>query len=105
MDRILVNVLKSVLCVGLTASCLLATAPAQADEDYPPDGYIATYRPAYYEGRPVYYYGGYWYYRDGRAWHHYASEPRYLHDYRGGHSYYGAPHYYGRAHGGGYRHR
>ena len=104
MKLTLVNVLKSVLFVGVVASCLVATAPAQAqDEDYPPDAYIATYEPAYFEGRPVYYYGGYWYYRDGRAWRHYAIEPGYLRGYRGAHPYYGAHYYgYGRAHGGGY---
>ncbi len=105
MKRTLVNLLKSVLCIGVIASCLVAAAPAQAqDEDYPPEAYIATYEPAYFEGRPVYWYGGYWYYRDGHAWHHYASEPYYLRNYRGAHPYYGGAHYYGygRAHGGGY---
>ena len=101
------SVLKSVLCLGLISSCLMATVPARAqdDLDYPPEAYIATYEPVYYEGRPVYYYGGYWYYREGRAWRHYAAEPHYLHEYRGSHAYYGGAHYYGRAHGGGYRHR
>ena len=105
MKVTLVNVLKSVLCVGVTASCLVAAAPAQAQEGYPPETYIATSEPAYFEGRPVYYYGGYWYYRDGHAWRHYASEPYYLRDYRGAHAHFGSAYYYGRSHGGGYRHR
>jgi hypothetical protein len=105
MRKILVNVLKSALCVGLAASCLLATAPAQAHDGYPPEAYIATYNPYYYEGRPMYYYGGYWYYRNGRTWSHYDSEPRHLRDYRTSGAYHGGAHYYGRAHGGGYRHR
>ncbi len=105
MKQNVLNVLKSVLCLGVMSSCLVATVPAQAQDDYPPDAYIAAYEPAYYEGRPVYYYGGYWYYREGRTWHHYGAEPSYLHEYRGSHGYYGGAHYYGRAHGGGYRHR
>jgi hypothetical protein len=43
--------------------------------DYPPDTYIATTEPFYYEGHASYWYGGRWYYRDGAHWSHYDREP------------------------------
>ncbi|HVR60272.1 MAG TPA: hypothetical protein VMU50_00160 [Polyangia bacterium] len=43
--------------------------------DYPPDAYIATTEPIYFEGRATYFYGGRWYYRDGGRWSHYDREP------------------------------
>ena len=50
---------------------------------YPPDAYIATAAPVYYEGRPAYWYGGRWYYRDGGRWGYYRNEPSYLYSRRG----------------------
>lgn len=42
---------------------------------YPPDAYIPTTEPFYFEGRATYWYGGHWYYRDGGRWNHYDREP------------------------------
>ncbi len=61
-----------------TAGCgveMGATYPGIAIDAYPPDGYIATTEPIYYEGRANYWYGGSWYYRDGDHWGHYDREP------------------------------
>lgn len=45
----------------------------------PPEAYIATVQPEYYEGRPVYYYNNYWYYRDRWGhWGYYRTEPGWL---------------------------
>lgn len=55
--------------------------PAYYD-DYPPDAYVATTEPVYYEGRPVYWYRDRWYYREGRAWRHYEREPPALYQHR-----------------------
>ena len=46
-----------------------------SDGDYPPDAYIATADPFYYDGYATYWYGGRWYYRDGGRWGHYDREP------------------------------
>jgi hypothetical protein len=45
------------------------------DGDYPPDAYIATTEPFYFDGRPVYWYHDHWYYRSGGGWRHYDREP------------------------------
>lgn len=50
--------------------------------DYPPDAFIATSEPVYWEGRPAYWYGDRWYYRDGGRWSYYQSEPRGLYEHR-----------------------
>lgn len=50
--------------------------------DYPPDTYVATTEPVYYEGHATYWYGGSWYYRDGRGWNHYDREPPALYQRR-----------------------
>ena len=52
------------------------------DSDYPPDTYIATTEPFYFDGRPTYWYGGHWYYRDGARWAHYDREPPALYQRR-----------------------
>jgi hypothetical protein len=50
--------------------------PDGAYGDYPPDAYIATTEPVYYDGFASYWYGGRWYYRDGGGrWNHYDREP------------------------------
>ena len=67
-----------VTSVVVTAGCAMeagASFPGIAVESYPPDGYIATTEPVYYEGRATYWYGGNWYYRDGNRWNHYDREP------------------------------
>ncbi len=50
--------------------------------DYPPDAYIATADPFYFEGHATYWYGGRWYYRDGNRWAHYDHEPAALYQHR-----------------------
>ncbi len=110
MKKMMLNVLGA-LSMGVLSSCMVDVAD---DMDvYPPDAYIATATPVYFEGRAAYWYGDRWYYRDGGHWRNYHSEPAYLHSYRAravpvrgvvarpamGRAY------YGRAHGGGYRRR
>ncbi len=51
-------------------------------DDYPPDAYIATTSPVYYDGYPSYWYHGRWFYRNGGGWAHYDHEPRGLYDRR-----------------------
>jgi hypothetical protein len=51
-------------------------------DDYPPDSFIATTTPVYYEGHASYWYGGHWYYRDGNHWNHYDREPAALYQRR-----------------------
>jgi hypothetical protein len=68
------------VCAILVASpgCGLevgAVYPGFGYEDYPPDEYIATTEPVYFEGRPSYWYGDRWYYRQGGRWSHYDREP------------------------------
>jgi len=51
--------------------------------DYPPDAYIATTEPYYFEGHAAYWYGGRWNYRDGAGrWNHYDHEPAGLYQRR-----------------------
>lgn len=56
--------------------------PAVYYDDYPPDAYVGTTEPVYFEGHAAYWYGGHWYYRDAGAWHHYDREPPELHERR-----------------------
>ncbi len=56
--------------------------PAGYYGDYPPDGYVATTEPVYFEGRASYWYGNRWYYRDGGRWGHYDREPAGLYQRR-----------------------
>jgi hypothetical protein len=51
-------------------------------DDYPPDAYIATTAPVYYDGYPTYWYHGRWFYRNGGGWAHYDHEPRALYGRR-----------------------
>lgn len=73
----------------------------------PPEAYIATVQPEYYEGRPVYYYNNYWYYRDrGNRWGYYRVEPGWLRQRRAywvdrGYAYY-RPEYWHRPYRDGY---
>ena len=59
-----------------------AAYPVDYDGYYPPDAYVATTEPVYYEGRPLYWYGGRWYYREGGRWAHYTREPPALYQRR-----------------------
>ena len=60
-----------------------ATYPGNVyDDDYPPDTFVATTEPIYFEGRPTYWYGGRWHYREGGHWRHFDREPRVLFDRR-----------------------
>ncbi len=75
--------LSSTLLV--TAGCGVefgAAYPIGYDDGYPPDGYIATTEPVYFEGRASYWYGGRWYYRNGGGWGHYDREPAGLYQRR-----------------------
>lgn len=97
---------KGALCVGAVVACL-AGAPTRAEAQVrivisPPAWFIATNRPVYYEGRPAYYYGNQWHYRQGRTWHTYRTEPRYLRDHRPGRHDRHDRRQYGRDHRGGY---
>ena len=71
--------------VAATAGCGVevgAEYPAGDYDDYPPDAYIATTEPVYFEGHAAYWYGGRWYYRDGGRWSHYDREPPALYQRR-----------------------
>jgi hypothetical protein len=67
----------ALLMVGTTA-CEVEGGPvypAGYYDDYPPDSFIATTEPFYFEGHAAYWYGNRWYYRDGNHWGHYDREP------------------------------
>ena len=104
MKRSLVMLVSSFLSLGTIATSFVAM-PADAQvvvEVGPPDEFIATATPVYFEGRPAYWWGGRWYYRDGRRWGAYRDEPGFLRDYRAHRE--PARAYYGRG-GGGFRRR
>jgi hypothetical protein len=76
---------RRISCASAIAVTIVATAgcgvevgaayPGGYDDGYPPDAYIATTEPVYFEGHAAYWYGGRWYYRDGGRWNHYDREP------------------------------
>jgi hypothetical protein len=69
--------------VGALAFVSLLGARAFAQWDPPPDEYIATSEPVYYEGHPAYWYNGHWFWRDEHGgWGHYDREPPFLADRR-----------------------
>ena len=73
------------VALASTAGCgveMEAGDPGGGYDDYPPDGYIATTTPVYFEGHASYWYGGHWYYRDGNHWNHYDREPPALYQRR-----------------------
>ncbi|HXN31059.1 MAG TPA: hypothetical protein VN894_04325 [Polyangiaceae bacterium] len=85
--------LRSFACAVTVGATLAATAgcgvemgaayPGGYDyAEYPPDAYLATTEPVYFEGRASYWYGGRWYYRSGRGWNHYEREPPALYQRR-----------------------
>lgn len=59
-----------------------AAYPAGYYDEYPPDAYIATTEPVYFEGNAAYWYGNHWYYRSGGRWNHYDHEPAGLYQRR-----------------------
>lgn len=69
---------------GGAAGCTVGYGAGYSGDyyDYPPDAYIATTEPVYFEGRATYYYGGRWYYRQGPRWYHYDREPPALYQRR-----------------------
>jgi hypothetical protein len=77
--------------------------PDGAYDDYPPDAYIATTDPVYFDGHASYWYGNRWYWRDGGHWNHYDHEPAGLYSVRmhgtPAHRMY-EPHRGGGGHGG-----
>jgi hypothetical protein len=84
MTRALVKLSKGALCLGAIVACL-ASSPAQAQIEIrisPPAWFIATTSPVYFEGHPSYWYGNRWHYRQGRTWHTYREEPRFLREHR-----------------------
>jgi len=106
MTRAFSKTSKGILLVGAIVSCL-AAVPAQAQvriEIGVPAWFIATNRPVYYEGHASYWYGNQWHYRQGRSWHTYREEPRFLRQHRGqrpdGRHYYGRDDRGGRNRGG-----
>jgi hypothetical protein len=92
-------------CVAALTSCFgtVGVSDDMVVDGYPPDGYLATTTPVYFEGHASYWYGNRWFYRDGGGWRGYRSEPAGLRESR----VRAAPsrQYYGRAHAGGYRRR
>jgi hypothetical protein len=66
------------VALGATLMCIAGCGgvevtgeyPAGYYDDYPPDAYIATTEPVYFEGHAAYWYGGRWFYRDGARWGH-----------------------------------
>jgi hypothetical protein len=120
------------LCLGalaaLSAGCAVGVAgdadyppgdyppgeyPVGAYDDYPPDAYIATATPFYFDGHAAYWYRDRWYYRDGGRWGHYDHEPPALYQRRiqaaparrSYESYRGHAAAHSSFHGGGHGHR
>jgi hypothetical protein len=77
------KVLRSLLlALPLCAVTTIAGAQLQVVLS-PPDTFVATAEPVYYQGHPSYYYNNHWYYRDQRgAWNYYHDEPNELRDHR-----------------------
>jgi hypothetical protein len=68
-----------------TAGCGVevgADYPGGEYDAYPPDAFVATTTPVYFEGHATYWYGGHWNYRDGNHWAHYDREPPALYQRR-----------------------
>jgi hypothetical protein len=98
------KLMKTILSLAILAAVSLGAAH-EADaqvvvEVAPPDAYVASATPEYYEGRPVYFYHNYWYYRDHGRWSYYRHEPQYLYGRR---AYWGHPEYRRGYYGGGAR--
>ena len=64
---------------ALVAALLVSGASMAQLPPAPPDEFVATSTPVYYEGHAAYWWGNYWYYRDEHGlWRHYDREPREL---------------------------
>jgi hypothetical protein len=90
MKRSISSLLIAVLLpVGAAVAVMSTSTDAQAQGWHaPPPGYVARYRPVYYNGYAHYYYGGRWsYYRPVYGWYGYATPPgdicHYAYDYYG----------------------
>jgi hypothetical protein len=73
-----VSIAGMLFCAWAATGCGVevgAEYPGTYAGDYPPDGYIATTEPVYFDGHPAYWWGNRWYYRDGGGWRHYDREP------------------------------
>jgi hypothetical protein len=68
--------------VGVAADYPPGEYPPGYYDDYPPDEFIATAEPVYFDGHASYWYGNHWYYRDGGRWNHYDHEPPGLYNRR-----------------------
>ncbi len=112
MSKIIMASLRAAACslvLASSAACLSGCGgvevsgeyPVGYADGYPPDEYIATTEPIYYEGHAAYWYGGLWYYRDGGRWGHYDREPAGLYARRMGGG--GGRHNYEPSRGGGGR--
>jgi len=87
MSHLIRASLRAAACavaLGATVACISGCGgvevtgeyPVGYYDGYPPDAYIATTDPIYFEGHAAYWYGGFWYYRDGGGrWGHYDHEP------------------------------
>jgi len=69
-------------CGGVEMEADYPGADYGAYGDYPPDAYIATTEPVYFNGYASYWYGGRWYYQNGGRWNHYDREPAGLYQRR-----------------------
>ena len=80
--RRIVSVVSLGAMLAATAGCGVELGVAYSSDGYPPEAFIATAQPVYYEGRASYWYGNRWYYRDGNRWGYYRNEPRVLYQRR-----------------------
>ena len=75
---------SAALALGLAALATPLDAGAQVVVTIgPPDAYVASYAPIYYNGFAHYWWHTHWYYRDHGAWHWWTTEPVFLHQHRG----------------------
>jgi hypothetical protein len=77
------SILKTVL-FALPLMAMTTIAGAQVEVQLsPPDTFVASTEPVYYQGHPAYYYNNHWYYRDEQGrWNYYHDEPGELRDHR-----------------------
>jgi hypothetical protein len=72
------------LLLALPLMAMTTIAGAQIEVQLsPPDTFVASAEPVYYQGHPAYYYNNHWYYRDEQGrWNYYHDEPGELRDHR-----------------------
>lgn len=102
--RTFVTLMQRLVVAGLLSTSLIAaTSLAQIQVEIgPPNDFIATTQPVYFEGHAAYWFRDRWMFRDGGAWRSYREEPAFLRERRGP-RYEPVRQFYGREHGGGYR--